>query len=132
MSTEFDTGFLDGDTIEKEHVIQYATHIHEIESGKAFFRVDVSATAGVYKVEFDDLQHNGIENLEDGQMIHFKALTGNTSGATSLAVVGTASPTPLLGPLLEIGRYEPPKDRIEMSHLVRSRGSWKSPLLFAF
>ena len=34
--------------------------------------------------------------------------------------------------LLEIGRYEPPRDRIEMSHLVRSQGILNGPLLFDF
>lgn len=95
MSTEFDTGFMDGDFIETNQVKQFATPVQDLESGKAYFRPDVSATSGLYVVEFDDPEQNGIETLEDGQMIHFKALTTNTAGATSLAVVGTLSPTPL-------------------------------------
>lgn len=38
----------------------------------------------------------------------------------------------LIERVLEIGRYEPPRDRIEMSHLVRSQGILNGPLLFDF
>ena len=93
MSTNFDTDFMDGDLIETHQVKQYAVPIQELESGKAFFRLDVSSTNnGQYRVEFNQPDHNGFTSLAEGQIINFKAASAAaSSGGTHLTVVGNTA-----------------------------------------
>lgn len=87
MPTEFDTSFEEGDLIEAGHVKQFAQPVQALESGAAFYRPDNNSSADSYEVSFDDVAANGLEELSDGLMIHFKAGAAN-SGASELTVVG--------------------------------------------
>lgn len=87
MPTEFETGFEADDIIEDAHIKQLISPIHGLETGTSFYRSDNNSAADTYEVSFDDPGSNGIEELSDGLMIHFKAGASNT-GASVLTVVG--------------------------------------------
>lgn len=89
MSTNLDTAFEEGDLIEAGHVKQFAVPVNALESGAAFFRQDENTTPNAYQVAFDDPEANGVENLSNGLMVHFKAGASN-SGASQLTVVGVS------------------------------------------
>ena len=93
MSTQFNTGFMNNDTIEVTHVSQYAEPIQDLESGAAWYRLDTGA-ADAHIVDFSDPDENGIDasSLTDGQMVHFKA-SGTNTGAVTLTLNGTSSST---------------------------------------
>lgn len=89
MSTNLDTAFEEGDLIEAGHVKQFAVPVNALESGAAFFRQDENTTPNAYQVAFDDPEANGVEDLSNGLMVHFKAGAAN-SGASQLTVVGVS------------------------------------------
>lgn len=89
MSTNLDTAFEEGDLIEAGHVKQFAVPVNALESGAAFFRQDENTTPNAYQVAFDDPEANGVEDLSNGLMVHFKAGASN-SGASQLTVVGVS------------------------------------------
>lgn len=62
MSTNFDDSFVAGDLIEVDQIKQFISPIHDLESGKAFFR-EASGSGGQYVVAFNDPAHNGLSSL---------------------------------------------------------------------
>lgn len=94
MSTSFDRNFGPGDPIEVDQVMQFADAINEIESGQAFFREDIGGS-DYYVVDFSDPSHNGIDSLQDGMLIVFKANSDN-DGPAELQVQGTGDILPSL------------------------------------
>lgn len=84
MSTEFIDDLVNGDTVEAEHVNQYAEPIQELESGAALFRVATN-DSGAYQVDFTTSANpNGhtIDSLSQGQVIVFKASHNSPANAT--------------------------------------------------
>ena len=100
MSTQFETGFDDGDIIEANHVKQFAEPINELESGAALFRVATNSS-GAYEVDFrTSANSNGhsINSLTQGQVIVFKASHDSPASAT-LKVLRNDSPGSEIHPL---------------------------------
>ena len=119
MPSNFEDQMVNGDVIEASHVSQFAEPIHDLETGAAWYRPDTGSSAGIYVVEFEDEDENGLDasDLVDGQMFHFKANNANT-GAATLQVDGTSSTSSGPLPITKNGSTPLDADDIKAGQMV--------------
>lgn len=116
MSTNFDTGYENGDFIEASHLSQYAQPINDMESGAAQFRAATN-DSGNYQVDFQSTANpNGhfLEALFAGQMIVFKASHNSGANAELKVLMNGGSAT---HPLF-VGGFAIQADEIEADQIV--------------
>lgn len=115
MSTPFNTGFSNGETIETNHFTQYVNPINDLESGASHFRVATNSS-GTYQVNFltsANPEGHAIDSLSAGQMIVFKASHNSPDNAQLKVSTNSGEAThPLFMGGVQINQGEITSDQI--------------------